>query len=107
MTEKLPEKATLPPMPNAPPRQVEPIKVRELRFDRDRSVPLVGSDYDTRRILAGRQQRSANIVEMQYEPWQRMYRVRELSEALYNAGATVVSEFCLPESWALYVPERS
>lgn len=94
------EKATLPPMPNAPPRQVEPIRVRELRFDRDRSVPLVGSDYDTRVIMAGQQRRSANTVEMQYEPWQRMYRVRELD------GAKLVNEFCLPESWALYVPER-
>lgn len=100
MSDKPPEKATLPTMPAAPPSKVEPIRVRELRFDRDRSVPLVGSDYDTRVIQAGQQRRSANTVEMQFEPWQRMYRVRETD------GHKLINEFCLPESWALYVPER-
>ena len=91
------------PAPRAP-AGMEPIKIRELVFcvPEGRAVPLQNNDGGMSRILAGERKRSGGTwVEIQFEPWQRHHRVREFEWQ----GGKLMSEFCVPESWALYVPE--
>ena len=94
--------AAVPPMPDAPPKAVAAIRVRELRFQDEHNVPLTANEGGMRVITAGERRRSGGTwVEIQFEPWQRHHRVREYAER----GGKLTSEFCVPEAWALYVPE--
>lgn len=79
-----------------PPTPGEPIKVRSLWFEKEHHLPLSGSFSSTmkRQLIAG------ETLAIQYEPWIRHHRVREL-----GPGGEVVREFMVPESWALHVPE--
>ncbi len=91
-----------PPMPDSPPKIALAIRIRELRFQGEWNVPLQKNDGGMRSILAGEQRRTGGTwIEIQYEPWQRHHRVRELEVK----GGKLLTEFCVPESWALYVPE--
>lgn len=84
-------------MPATPPRAAEAIRVKELWLTDERNVPLLQSEGGMRRILA--RERNGRTVEIQFEPWQRHHRVRELEDG------RITSEFCVPEAWAIYVPE--
>jgi hypothetical protein len=100
MTDEAPKKPTPPPRPATPPRAAEAIRVKELWLYDERNVPLQESEGGMRRILAGTSRRSnARHIEIQFEPWQRHHRVREFEDG------RVTSEFCVPEAWAIYVPE--
>lgn len=80
------------------PAGMEPIKVKELWFATERDVPLSFSEGGLRVIKAGRSRRST-MIEIQFEPWQRHHRVRELDDGKQ------LREFCVPESAVLYVPD--
>lgn len=67
------------------------IKVRELRLRFD--VPITASNIVAR-------SKDGVTTEIQFEPWQRHHRVREIDEET----GRVRSEYCVPESWCLYVP---
>lgn len=86
------------PGPFAPARNMEPIAVVALWMAQERDVPLRASQGGMRQIRAGQHRQSGMKIEIWYEPWQRMYRVRETDEARRE-----VTEFCMPESWALYI----
>lgn len=102
-------KPTFPPMPEGPPRQPGPIKVKMLRFARQgtgQGCPLGAPFPDNPMNLpAGKRAGSGDYDELliQYEPWHRQYRVR----AMANRGdaAVMIGERCIPESWAIYEPE--
>lgn len=81
-----------------PPTPGEPIKVRELRFDREHHFPLTSRSM--RRSLVAGERGTGEVLEIHYEPWCRHHRVRELGDK-----GEIKSEFCVPESWALHVPE--
>lgn len=68
-----------------------PIKVRELRLRPD--VPITANNIVAR-------SKDGVTTEIQFEPWQRHHRVRETDEET----GRVRSEYCVPESWCLYVP---
>lgn len=94
---------TKPTAPRAP-AGMEPIKIRELQFcvPEGRAVPLLNNDGGMTRIIAGVRTRTGGTwVEIQFEPWQRHHRVREYE----SKDGKLLSEFCVHESWALYVPE--
>lgn len=95
---RVPQTAPAPPA-RAPSSPLEPIKVSELRFctPGGRDVPLAGTNGGRGSIKAG-ERLSGEVITIQYEPWQRHHRVREV------AANGEVKEFCVPESWALYVP---
>lgn len=96
--EPPPEPSKIQQRPNPRPNSLEPIKVKELRFGVDgRSLPLRDCDGTMMIVKAGKG-RKGTLVEVQYEPWQRHHRVRETDDG------KPISEFCVPESWALYVP---
>jgi len=76
-----------------PPAPGEPIRIRQLSFDRERHLPL--SANTMKRSL-----HASETLTIQYEPWIRHHRVREL-----GPNGEVVREFMVPESWALHVPE--
>jgi hypothetical protein len=89
-----------PPAPRTTSSPLEPIRVRELRFcvPNGRDVPLRGTNGGRGSIKAG-ERSTGEVITIQFEPWQRHHRVREVSNGEVN-------EFCIPESWALYVPEE-
>jgi len=95
-----PAKPAIPPMPASAPRSPEPIRVKELWLTAERDVPLLDSQGGMRIIKAGKG-RSGTEVQIQFEPWQRHHRIRELE------SGQIRSEFCLPEGFAIYVPERA
>lgn len=74
----------------------EPIKVRQLRA----SGPGISLPHPARNstLVAG-ERSTGEVVTIQYEPWQRHHRVRELE------GGKVKTEVCIPESWVAYTPE--
>jgi hypothetical protein len=67
----------------------KPIRIRELRFRQ-------GTPFTTGNVVA--RTKDGVTVEIQFEPWQRHHRVREIVDG------QVGSEYCIPESWAMYVP---
>ncbi len=92
----------IPAMPGGPPKAPEPVRVKILYFDVPRIVPLLDCD-GTMKILAagpGRKDKSMTI-QIQYEPWQRHHRVREID------NGKVRSEFCVSEVGLVYVPDQS
>jgi hypothetical protein len=77
----------------------EPIKISSLHF-RDSDIYLAMTSPLPRTLTAGAHpKRPAITVEIQHEPWHRMYRVREVE------GGKVVKQLCIPETWAAYAPE--
>lgn len=94
-----------PPMPSGPPRGAhEPIKVKVLRFARQgvgEGVSL-GDPFPSNpvNLPAGKFRGSEDLIQIQYEPWHRQYRVRYVER-----GVKVTGERCIPESWAIYEPE--
>jgi hypothetical protein len=84
------------PQPAARPAGPEPIHVRELRARReDDRIPAPGRSNI---LQAGRRQ-SGDTILIQYEPWQRHHRVREIGE-----DGKVKTEVCIPEGWVAYTP---
>lgn len=84
---------------NRPPRtaapQLEPIKVRELRA----SGPSIILPSPYRGIIKAGERPTGEVITIEYEPWQRHHRVREIE------GGRLKSMVCIPESWVSYVPE--
>ena len=100
--DRKPPAPTTAPMPDAPPKIAAAIRVRELRFVGEHNVPLAANEGGMRIITSGERRRAGGTwIEIQFEPWQRHHRVREYDER----GGKLRSEFCVPEAWALYVPE--
>lgn len=77
--------------------QLEPIRVRELRAQGP-GINLPPPARGT--ILKAGEKATGETVTIQYEPWQRHHRVREI-----EAGR-IKLEVCIPESWVTYVPEE-
>lgn len=74
-----PEKPSIPPMSSAPPKTVEAVRVHKLIFPAERVVPLRDCDGTIGHITAGKGRRHSGVtVEIQYEPWIRHHRVREI-----------------------------
>lgn len=94
------EKPPVPSMPTSPPKAVEAIRVKALWLVEERNVPLLDCEGGMRQITAGKSRKNTE-VQIQYEPWQRHHRVRELE------NGRVRSEFCVPEAAALYTVEPS
>lgn len=90
------KKPPVPPMATAPPKAVEAIPVQQLWLSTERNVPLLDNEGGMRIIRAGRGRKNG-LVEIQYEPWQRHHRVREIVDGV------VRYEFCVHESEAIYV----
>lgn len=82
-------------------QRFEPIKVKSLEFRSELESAISGlRSIDTRRLLAGKHSRIDYLtIEIAFEPWQRMYRVRET-----NTQDKSVKERCIPENWASYEP---
>lgn len=76
-----------------------PIRVRALHFciQGGRNVPLTGANGGVHVITA--KAKGDRLIAIQYEPWQRHHRVTE-----YENGKVKI-QFCVPESWATYVPD--
>lgn len=92
----------LPSMPGEPPKLVQAVKVKSLHFDPPRQLPMKYTRGGYSKLVAGTDaEESEVVVQIQHEPWNRHHRVRE-----YDAGRLRV-EFCVPEGWALYVPETA
>jgi hypothetical protein len=85
--------------PRAAAPLLEPIRVRELRFcvPGGRDVPLTNTGGGRGSITA--RDKEGTKITIQFEPWQRHHRVRELQNGKLRL------EFCIPESWVLYIPE--
>jgi len=87
--------------PQTPPAHagpMEPIRVRELRARReDDRLPLPAKSN----VLRAGPRPGGGVIRIQYEPWQRHHRVREVSEA-----GRVTTEVCIPESWVAYTPDE-
>jgi hypothetical protein len=86
-----------PPAPRTASSPLEPIKVRELRSkgpDTTLPPPARGG------LLKAGPRATGETITIQYEPWQRHHRVRELE------GDKVKIEICIPEGWVAYVPEE-
>lgn len=100
MTDAAPTKPSAMP---APPKGMEPIRVRELRFVHpggggggiDLGQPFRSGIVP---MLQAGTRNSNEETLIQYEPWSRMYRVRLV------IGGTLTAERCIPESWAMYEP---
>jgi hypothetical protein len=85
------------PPPSRAPAAMEPIKVRELRAkgpDTQLPPPARGG------ILRACTKGTGETITIQYEPWQRHHRVREIE------GGVVKHHVCIPESWVAYTPEE-
>lgn len=87
--------------PRATDLRFEPIKVRSLEFAHESVISGLKS-VDGRTLVAGQHPRLAYLhVEIWFEPWQRMYRIREINT---EPGNKVIKERCVPETWACYEP---
>lgn len=74
----------------------EPIKVRELRTrGADTNLPPPAKSG----MLVAGTRATGEVVTIQYEPWHRHHRVREID------GDKIVREVCIPESWVAYTPD--
>jgi hypothetical protein len=94
-------KNTAPPAPPVPraPSSMEPIRVRKIATLRlDDRIPEPGRSNI---LQAGPRGSTTDTITIQYEPWQRHHRVREIDE-----HGKVKIEVCIPESWVSYVPEE-
>jgi hypothetical protein len=90
----------IPPMLTEPPKTVTAIRVRALWFPKEQTLPLLKNGGGQRVIVAGKDPKDdALVIQIQYEPWQRMFRIREIHDGV------VRNEFCLSEVGTVYFPE--
>lgn len=91
-------KPEVPPMATTPPRDPAAIRMSKLYLGTDRWTPLHGGTMSA--ITAGpSKNHSGAVVEIQYEPWIRHHRVREIEDGKVRA------EFLVHEHGVIAVPE--
>lgn len=87
-------------------KQPRPVRVAKLLFMNSIRLPtgMDGEARDTQLIIAGKT--PTGIIEISYEPWHRHHRVRRYAIASEAVRGELQGEFCIPESWAAYLPEQ-
>lgn len=82
----------------------EPIKVKKLELQHGFVISGIKS-VENRNVVAGQHPRMSYLhTEIWFEPWQRMYRVRETNKTPTPSGKPTIEERCIPETWASYEP---